>query len=74
MEPDGQPYYLAVSLVCLILIIPLYVFYEVLPVFFALNISYIQSLLPLYAGANLFSALFGNKKRRIVDNVSLKAK
>lgn len=54
-----KPYYLVVSLVCLILIIPLYAFYEYLPVFFALNVSYIQSFLSLYAGANLFSALFG---------------
>lgn len=56
-----QPYYLIVSFVCLVLIIPLYTFYVDLPSFFKMNVSEIQSFLSLYAGANLFSALFGSE-------------
>lgn len=56
-----QLYYLIVSIVCLVLIIPLYTFYEHLPLFIKMNFSEVQSFLSLYAGANLFSALFGSE-------------
>lgn len=59
-----QPYYLTVSLVCLLLIIPLYTCYEYIPIFFKINLDYIQSFLSLYAGANFFSALFGQSSKK----------
>jgi hypothetical protein len=49
-------FYFIVSLICLVCIVLLYALYEFLPQFFIQNLSIVQFLLSVYAGANLFSA------------------
>jgi hypothetical protein len=49
-------FYFIVSLICIVCIILLYALYEFLPQFFIQNLSIIQFLLSVYAGANFFSA------------------
>ncbi|TQI65918.1 hypothetical protein LY85_0563 [Clostridium sp. KNHs216] len=54
-------FYLAVSLLCIVAIILLYVFYASLPQFFVQNLNTIQLFLSVYSGANFLSAFYGEK-------------
>lgn len=49
-------FYFIVFLVCVVCIVLLYALYEFLPQFFIQNLSIVQFLLSVYAGANFFSA------------------
>jgi len=54
-------FYLVISILCILAIIFLYVFYSSLSYFFAKNLNVIQLFLSTYSGANFLSALFKDK-------------